>query len=233
MTNFRIEGDTARFTFDSPDTSNAITVAIMRGFIEALETAQGKGARFLLIDAEGRDFTVGRDQSERNHGLTREQSLSLILRANAALRAFEGVSIALIQGRALGFGSGISLHSTISLAAHDAVFGFDEVSHGLAPLVVAAYAPYYIAPRVAQELEITGRLVSAVEAREIGIVSRVVPVGTLAESGEELLETLRGRHAGAIRFIRRYHESRAAYPGEATLRDAVKQLADWLEAGRP
>ena len=233
MIDYRIHEDTARITFAAPSTANAITVAMMQDYIQALEAAQTSGARFLVIDSKGDDFTVGRDQKEKGHGLTRLQSLNLILRANAALRAFEGVSIALIRGRALGFGSGISLHSTISIAADNATFGFDEIAHELAPLVIVAYAPYFIAPRIAQELVITGRPVSAQEAREIGLTSRVVVADSLDEAAESLIESLRGRHQGAIRLLRKYHESQAAYPSDAVLQDAIAQLSDWIEAGKP
>ena len=223
----------ARITFDSAATSNAITYRMMNDYIAALESARASGARFLLIDATGEDFCVGRDQKERVPDITREQNLTLILKANAALRAFNGVSIALIQGRALGFGSGIALHSTVSVGASNAVLGFDEINHGLAPLVVAAYAPYFIAPRIAQELVITGRPVLAEEARAIGLLSRVVPAGELAQTGQALIESLSAHLPSAIRLLRTYHESQARYPEPAVLEDAVVQLADWISKGKP
>lgn len=225
--------DLARITFDSPTTSNAITFRIMNDYIDALQAARDSRARFLLIDANGSDFTVGRDQKERVPDVTREENLTLILKANAALRAFDGVSIALIQGRALGFGSGIALHSTISIGADDAVLGFDEINHGLAPLVVAAYAPYFIAPRVAQELVITGRPVSAEEARAIGLLSRVVPRAELAKTALQVIDSLSGHLPAALRLLRRYHENEAHYPDDAVLNGAVQQLASWIEQGKP
>lgn len=223
----------ARITFDSPSTSNAITYRMMNDYIDALSAARESGAGFLVIDANGPDFCVGRDQKERVPDLSREQNLTLILKANAALRAFNGVSIALIQGRAFGFGSGIALHSTISIGASDAVLGFDEINHGLAPLVVVAYAPYFIAPRVAQELVITGRPVPAAEAREIGLLSRVVPPAQLQEAAQGVIESLSGHLPSAIRLLRNYHEQHAAYPDAAVLEEAVKTLADWIGQGKP
>lgn len=225
--------DVARITFDSPTTSNAITYRMMNDYIAALAAARESRARFLLIDAKGADFTVGRDQKERVPDVTREQNLTLILKANAALRAFDGVSIALIQGRALGFGSGIALHSTISIGADDAVLGFDEIHHGLAPLVVAAYAPYFIAPRIAQELVITGRAVPAEEARAIGLLSRVVPHAELERAGQALIESLQGYLPSALRLLRDYHDGVARYPDDATLGAAVQRLATWIEQGKP
>lgn len=233
MLHYTKTGDVARITFDSPATANAITWRIMNDYIDALAAARDGRARFLLIDANGDDFTVGRDQKERVPDVTREQSLTSILKANAALRAFDGVSIALIQGRALGFGSGIALHSTISIGAQDAVLGFDEIHHGLAPLVVAAYAPYYIAPRIAQELVVTGRPVPAEEARAIGLLSRVVPREDLAKAGAEVIDSLSRHQPSALRLLRAYHESEARYPDDTVLKGAVQRLATWIEQGKP
>jgi methylglutaconyl-CoA hydratase len=233
MVIYREAQGVAHITFDSAATSNAITYRMMNDYIASLEAARASGARFLLIDANGEDFCVGRDQKERVPDITREQNLTLILKANAALRDFSGVSIALIQGRALGFGSGIALHSTLSVGASNAVLGFDEINHGLAPLVVAAYAPYFIAPRIAQELVITGRPVAADEARAIGLLSRVVAPGELAQTGQALIESLSAHLPSAIRLLRTYHESQAQYPDAATLEDAVVQLADWIGKGKP
>lgn len=233
MIRYHYAGQIARITFDSPATSNAITYAMMQQYIDALVSAQNDRARFLIIDANGADFTLGRDQKEKVPGLAREDSLRLILRANAALRAFDGVSIALIQGRALGFGSGIALHSTISIAADSAIFGFDEINHGLAPLVIVAYAPYFLAPRVVQELVITGRKLSAAEAREIGIASRVVPADALQSAADAVIADIGERLPSAVRLLRRYLESVARYPGEAVLEDAIKQLDQWITQGKP
>lgn len=233
MINYSFDNNVARITFNSPATGNAITYQMMSDYIVALERASTDRAAFLLIDSAGDDFTVGRDQKEKVPNLTREQSLNLILKANGALRAFDGVSISLIKGRALGFGSGIALHSTISVAVDTATFGFDEIKHGLAPLVIVAYAPYFIAPRVAQELVISGRRVSAVEAREIGIVSRVVPADRLRATADELIAELCENLPSAIRLLRRYHESVAAYPSQETLVDAINQLSAWIGAGKP
>lgn len=87
--------------------------------------AEQEHAQVLLISAKGGVFTWGRDQKERLPNVPLRDNLGLILQANAALRGFSGVSISLIDGPALGFGSGIALHSSITLATERAEFGFD------------------------------------------------------------------------------------------------------------
>lgn len=236
MIDYRHDGAVAHIRLDTPETGNRFTYRLMLDFIAALERAATDGAHVLLIDAAGDDFTFGRDQQEKLEHVSRRESLGLILKANAALQRFPGVSVSLINGHALGFGSGIALHSTISIAAHDAVLGFDEIAHHLAPLVVVAYLPYFIAPRVAEELTLTGRRVPSDEAQRIGLVSRVVPAGQLRQAGEDTVATLTAHAPGALRQIRRFTlagQDRSGYPSAERLQQGVEQLVQWLEAGRP
>jgi enoyl-CoA hydratase/carnithine racemase len=236
MIDYRQDGAVAHIRLDTPETGNRFTYRLMLDFIAALERAASDGAHVLLLDAAGDDFTFGRDQQERLENVSRHESLGLILRANAALQRFPGVSVALINGHALGFGSGLSLHSTISIAADDAVLGFDEIAHNLAPLVVVAYLPHFVGPRVAEELTLTGRHVRAEEAQRLGLVTRVVPAAQLRAAGEEVVASLRARPAGALRQIRRFARAGqgvGGYPSEERLQQGVDELVAWLEAGRP
>ncbi|NYT25793.1 enoyl-CoA hydratase/isomerase family protein [Alcaligenaceae bacterium] len=236
MIDFQQSGQVARLTINSPATGNRFTYQIMLDFIAALEQAAQSDATVLVLSAQGDDFTLGRDQKEQLPHVSRRDNLGLILRANAALRSFPGVSIVLINGRALGFGTGLALHSTISIAAADATLGFDEIVHNLAPLVVVAYLPYFIAPRVAEELVLTGRPVAAEEAQRIGLVTRVVPPASLRQAGEELVELLSGHSAGALKLIRQFAgegNGSKRYPDAERSQQAVEQLVQWLEAGRP
>ncbi len=233
MIEYNAADGVARITFNTPETHNRFTYQLMLDFIAALEAAKASGANVLVIAAEGEDFTLGRDQKEVRTDIPRRDNLGLILKANAALRAFPGVSIALVNGRALGFGSGVSLHATISLAADDAVFGFDEIRHGLAPLIVEAYLPHFIAPRTALELVITGREVGALEAQRIGLVSRVVPKAALKEEGKALVAQVKANNAAALSLIVDFARELPGYPQPALGERAADRLAEWIAAGKP
>ena len=222
-----------RITLNRPQAGNRFTYAMMQAFIAALDDAQTSGAALLVLDAAGDDFTLGRDQSERLPDVSRAQSLGLILRANALLGGFEGVSVALVRGRAMGFGTGLALHADITLADADAVFGFDEIRHGLAPLVVVGYLADHVGRKAAMELVSTGRDVPAAEALTLGLVNRVIAGGGLRAAGEELVEALSAYEPSALRLIARFRNELAtgdvAEPGPL----AVERLSAWLEAGKP
>jgi methylglutaconyl-CoA hydratase len=220
-------------TLDAAHRANAITVAAMQALLAGLEQAHERAALLLVIQATGADFTTGRDQSEQNTGLTRLESLGLILRANELLTSFGGVSISLIQGRAFGFGSGLAVQSDITVATDDAVFGFNEVRHGLAPLVVAEYLPRYVGPKVAGELIFTGRTLPASEALALRLINRVVPKDGLVGAGQELVAQLAGLEPGALRLMKRYNLAMQTGTLTDPQQQAIEWLDDWLSAGRP
>lgn len=229
----QFSGTLARVVLNTPESANRFTYALMNDFIAALEAAHASGASVLVVEARGEDFTRGRDQSERLEGVTREQSLGLILRANALLTSFPGVTVAVIQGRAMGFGSGIAVQSTITVAADSAVFGFDEIKHGLAPLVVVAYLPYYIGPKAAGELVASGRDVSAEEALRLGLVNRVAPAAELASVAEAVISEVAGNSPAALRLIRSFTLETGNFPPFERGVAGASRLAAWLAAGKP
>jgi enoyl-CoA hydratase/carnithine racemase len=233
MIRYEATNGVARITLDTPESENKFTYQLMLDFIAALTSAANSGAAILLIDATGPDFTLGRDQSEKLEHVSRKDGLKLILRANSLLKAFPGVSIALIQGRALGFGSGLALHADITVGAQDAVLGFNEIKYGLAPLVVLTYLSDYVGPKIAKELIYTGRDVRAEEAVRLGLLNRVVPSAELQAEGDRLLGELRGHHAGAIRLIHEFNEDLPDITHDDPAAVGIDRLVAWIEAGKP
>ena len=233
MIRYENEDNVAYITLDTPEHSNKFTLQLMNDFIEALTAAAQSDAIALVLRATGTDFTLGRDQGEKLAHVSRTDSLRLILKANAALKRFPGVSIALIQGRCMGFGTGLAIHSDISLGARDAVLGFDEVKHGLAPLVVQTYLSRYIGPKRAHELVLTGRDVAADEAIQIGLLTKAVAADRLVEEGKKLVSDLRILSPAALRRIRRFDEELTSYTGGHPGEFAIENLVQWIEAGKP
>lgn len=232
MIDYSNDGQVARITFNRAEPGNKLSYRMVVDLIASLEDATVSGALYLVLSSGQPDFTSGRDQSEKV-AVPRAENLSLILKANRLLRNFPGISVALIRGRAFGFGSGLAVHSTIAIAEEQAVFGFDEIRHGLAPLIVVAYLPHFIPAKLARELCLTGRELSAVEALSAGLINRVVPVGGLDAAFEDVRQSTASSHAGALKLIRSFSERNAPYPSDETLDAAVRELAAWIEAGKP
>lgn len=220
----------ARVTIANPGDGNRFTAAMMDELAGALREVRAAGSAVLVLDADGEDFTFGRDQRERVPGLSKKDNLSQILVANDLLGATNAVTIAAVRGHALGFGTGLALHADITVAAEDAVFGFDEIAHGLAPLVVVAYLTKYVPEKIARELVLTGRAVDAAEAQRLAIVNRVVPADRVNAEVADLVAALATRDAGALRLIKEFHREIRDDRDAEWGRRAVDRLAAWLDS---
>lgn len=228
---FHHAGTVARIVLDRPDRANSLTYAAMNELIHALDAAHRADADVLVITGT-EELTVGRDKRERVPGVGRADNLRLILRANELLASFPGVSVTAIRGRALGFGTGLALHSDIALAADTALLGFDELAEGLPPLVVLTYLYRHVLPKTADDLVLTGRRLGAVEALRLGLVSRVVAEADLDAVTERTVAELAGRDPSALRLLKEFARTAKApaeQPGSAG-EHAVRRLVEWIES---
>ena len=121
-------------------------------------------------------------------GLTRGSDvaadLNAILAVNAALDALTVPVVVAVEGEALGFGFGLTAQADYAVAAEDAVLALPEMSHGLPPLIVLSYLFRFVPYKRAFELAVSSRAISAVEAREAGVVTEVVASGAAVGAGD-------------------------------------------------
>ena len=167
---------------DRPDKLGAFTWAMIDRWAEALVSAQRDDAvRAVVVTGTGRGFcagvdldelaVVGRDPIDQKRMLT--ERVHRIVRASADL---DKPLICAVNGLAVGAGMDMTLLCDIRLAAESARFGTGYIRIGLVPGAGGAYfLPRLVGTARALELFWTGDLLSAQEAREMGIVSHVYP----------------------------------------------------------
>jgi enoyl-CoA hydratase/carnithine racemase len=213
---FAVESRVARLVLQRPAASNAFTTEMLSQLLAALTRAAGE-ADILSISAGGADFSLGRDRQDAKAGGAPFEAFKLITDVNAALSAFPGVSVCSVQGRAFGFAVGMVMKSDIALAASDARFMLDEVKLGIAPMFILAEMPEHVAPKAALDIVLSSRDFGAAEARELGLISRVV--GDLRAESDSLVQELRSRDPEVLKASKRYFravrqlapEARSAY----------------------
>jgi len=155
------------------------------------------GQKALIIQGEGRHFSHGADPEKlreqlRAPGFQREMDRGkelLALLADAPIPV-----LALVRGGCLGAGLEIALCCHFRFAASSSLFGFPEVGLGLipgfgGPLLLDGVATR----RAAVDLLLSGRMIGAAEAREIGIVDRVCPAAALERTARGYLDDLVGK----------------------------------------
>ena len=82
--------------------------------------------------------------------------------------------IAAVNGYAMGGGCGLALSCDLALAGESARFGYPEVKHGIVAAIVMAGLVEHVGRKAAFDLVATGRTLDAHEARQLGMVNRVV-----------------------------------------------------------
>ena len=91
------------------------------------------------------------------------------------MRALPKPVVAVVQGRALAGGAGLATACDVTIAGAGAQIGYPEIQRGFVPAMVMAILRRLAGEKIALDLALTGRVLTAAEAHEAGLVSRVVP----------------------------------------------------------
>ena len=226
MIDFAIENRVARLVLRRPSASNAFTGEMLRQMLAALTRAADE-ADLLAISAAGNDFSLGRDRQDARAGAPPFEAFKLITEVNAALAGFPGIAMCSVQGRAFGFALGLVMRCDIALAAADARFMLDEVKLGIPPMFILAEIGNHLAPKAALDIVLSSREFGAAEAREIGVVSRVL--SDLPGDSESLLRELRSRDAEVLKAAKRYFTTVSQLPREARAAYALVEQTRFAE----
>jgi enoyl-CoA hydratase len=186
-----------QLTLNRPDRLNAMNYALVSGLYDALDAAAADPTcRVIVLTGAGRGFCAGLDLTEgasppATRPMNRPQVgmtvQKLIAGLVARMRSVPQPIIAAVNGAASGGGLALSLASDVRLAAASARFNVAFVRVGLSgcDIGVSWLLPRLIGASRAFELLLTGRLVDAAEADRIGLVTRVVPDGTVLDAALE------------------------------------------------
>ncbi len=190
------EGGLATITLHRPEAANAIHEPMFGELYEAVHHAINHDeTRALLLNSVGKVFCAGGDLSEFSRAdLTKAHLLRVTTTFHsmvARLARADLPVIAAVQGSAGGAGLALVLGADLVLASELAQFTLAYSAVGLAPDGASThYLPRLVGLRRALELALTKRRLSAEEARDWGIVNRVLPAEKLAEEACALAREL-------------------------------------------
>ena len=207
---FAVRDSIARITLNRPDAANALNVDLARDLMHAaLQCDEDPTIRAVIITGTGRMFCAGGDlksfaaQGENLAYHLKEVTTYL----HAAMSRFTRMNapiVAAINGTAAGAGMSLACACDLVLAAESARFTMAYTRAGLTPDGSSTYfLPRIVGLKRALELTLTNRLLSAQEACEWGIVTRVVPDTTLPAEAEALAAQLASSATGALGAAKR------------------------------
>jgi enoyl-CoA hydratase len=180
----RREGAVEVLTLNRPEAGNSLSPELLAALGTALADVNADpGARSVVLTAAGdRIFCAGMDLKAFGEGATSVSSPEAAAMQQALFNGeYPKPVIAAVNGAAVGGGLELVLGSDLVVAASHARFGLPEVKRGLFPAGNGTLIATRIPLPLALEMGITGELVDAARAAEMGLVNRVVPAAALME----------------------------------------------------
>ncbi|WP_426567012.1 enoyl-CoA hydratase/isomerase family protein [Angustibacter sp. McL0619] len=236
-----VEGAVLTVTLDRPQARNAQTPSTWRA-LAAIGDALDDSVRVVVLRAEGESFSAGLDRAMFGAGLPGEPGLMDLARMtgddlDATIASFQRgfswlcddrvISVAVVQGHAVGAGFQLALACDLRIVAEDAQLAMRETSLGLVPDLTGT-SPLVRAIGYSRALEVcvTGRWIGAEEAVRIGLASLRVERAHLGAAVDDLLGALTAADVGAVR------ETKALLRGAQDRTDLEQHAAERAAQGR-
>ncbi len=167
-------------TINRPEKRNAFDAPTIAALYEAFETLQGADhVRVVFIRGAGGTFSAGADlgwmadAARWSEGDNRDDAMGLA-KMLKALHEVPALTVAIVEGAAMGGGAGIVAACDMAVAVKGAKFAFSEVKLGLIPATIAPYVVEAVGARAARALFLTADLFDADAAKDFGLVGRVL-----------------------------------------------------------
>ena len=192
----------ARISINRPPL-NILNVETLLELTLALERAKNDtSVSAVVITGVGdRAFSAGVDIKDHLPEKV-SSTLSVFNKVFHALESLDKPTIAVVNGLALGGGCELAMACDMIVASEKAQFGQPEIKVGAIPPVAVALLPKLVGRKKAFELVLTGDVINAVEAKQIGLVNRVVSQEKLEEATEELVAKLKENSPIVLKLTR-------------------------------
>ena len=235
----------ARVTLDHPPL-NILTRAMLAELRSVLDHLAGdRELRVLVLAGMGKHFSAGADVAEHLPPVFREM-IPEFVDTIAAVAMFPVPTIAAVQGRCLGGGFELAQAVDMIVAGEGASFGQPEIKLGVLPPAACVLLPRRCRTGLAAELVYTGEPIAAAEAREAGLLFRVVPDGQVEAAATALAQSIARHSAAALRLTKQcvlearvgepealQHAGRAYAENLMATDDAVEGLTAFLQKRQP
>jgi enoyl-CoA hydratase/carnithine racemase len=246
----RDAGGVAYLTLNRPGARNALSVGLMTALEEAIAAiGVDSSVKVVVIGGAGTGFCAGHDLREIRADPSRAAYEALFAQCSRLMLAITGLAkpvIARVHGVATAAGCQLVATCDLAVAADTARFATPGVNIGLfcsTPMVAVSRA---VGRKAAMEMLLTGEMLDAARARELGLINRVVPEAELDSAVTALAEEIAGKSPltvaiGKAAFYRQAEmDLAAAYDFTAEVmttnmmaRDAAEGIDAFLEKRAP
>jgi enoyl-CoA hydratase/carnithine racemase len=227
----------ARVVFRSENGVQILSRSVCDALAEILrELKSNRALRVVVFEGRGRTFLAGADLRELQ-ALSRKTARRYSRRGQRLferIASLKALSIAAIHGACAGGGCELALACDVRLAAKSARIGLPEVTLGLVPgWGGSARATLLLGPARAQALVLSGRLYSAEEALNLGLVEAVVADERFANAVNEKIAGCLAAAPGAVAAAKRLVSRATARPLKTMLAVEAERFADCYASNEP
>ena len=198
--------------FNRPQDGNAASDDMAEALTKLLLGAP-ENAEIIVLTGAGNDFCVGRSpagrrpESNSSDALERRFGSDVVFDCYNAFRRVPVPVIGVVKGRALGFGCALASVCDITLAADSAQFQVPEMLHNIMPTMVMSAMVDRLPRKAITYLVYSTALINAARAREMGLVSEVLPLAELDGAVDALCATMLKAPPAARRGVKEYTRS--------------------------
>jgi methylglutaconyl-CoA hydratase len=162
-------------TLNRPERRNALTIELLTELCAAIEAAEAEEqGRILILRGAGKAFCAGLDLQETQVTEDAQRSAGMVAQTLRAVAETRLITIAQIHGAAVAGGAGLMSACDFVVAASRTKIGYPEGRRGLVAGLVLTFLRRQLHERDIRELLLTGELITAERAKEMGLVNRVV-----------------------------------------------------------
>ncbi len=222
-------------TLNRPDKRNALCPLLIDELTHALHQCEASDCGVLILTGAGPAFCAGLDM---DHLATMKAHTSEDARHDAESMAqvlrtlydFPKPVIAAVNGHAIAGGMSLATIPDFTLAVREAKFGFTEVKVGFVPAIAASFLLRKVGEGRTRELLLSGKLIKAQEALEMGLVTQLVNAEELMGSAEALAHCLLMNSPQAMQAVKHLLAKHARRRLDEELDEAIELNAEQRSA---
>lgn len=198
----RIEDRVGYIKLNRPEKRNAMSPILISRLHQAfVEMSQKEEVKVIVLEAEGKAFCAGADLAylQEMEGFSYAKNLedsNHLKELFTLIYNLPKVVIAKIQGHALAGGCGLVTVCDFAFSVPNALFGYTEVRIGFVPAMVSVFLVEQIGMAKTQELLLSGELISAEKAAELGLITEVCHDEFLDKSVKDFTRKLISQNSG-------------------------------------
>ncbi|HEX3894433.1 MAG TPA: enoyl-CoA hydratase-related protein [Terracidiphilus sp.] len=217
-------------TLNRPEKRNALSPELIEELTVALQDAAECSCGVVILTGAGPAFCAGLDLdhlatiSAKTPEENRRDSAH-VARVLRALYDFPKPVIAAVNGPAIAGGMGLATIPDFTLAVPEAKFGYTEVRIGFVPAIVASFLLRQVGEKHTRDLLLTGRLIKAQEALDLGLVTQIVTPDQLLCTAKALAQSLLQNSPQAMQSVKRLLAKHASRRLDEELADAIEANA--------